>query len=126
MAALIPGACFVPLESRNHLTLAEEPAWQVLIGNVRHFLKTGMPLPTTPVPADSPQATPDVLTAREIEVLRLIAEGRSNQEIAQELVISFNTVTNHVKNILGKTGCANRTEAASYAYRRGIVSRNPS
>ena len=126
LAALIPGASFVPLESRNHLTLEDEPAWEVLIANVRHFLKTGKPLPTAPVPTYSPQAAPDSLTTRELEVLRLIAAGRSNQEIAQELVISFNTVTNHVKNILGKTGCANRTEAASYAYRRGIVSRNPS
>jgi pimeloyl-ACP methyl ester carboxylesterase/DNA-binding CsgD family transcriptional regulator len=126
LAALIPGASFVPLESRNHLTLEDEPAWEVLIANVRHFLKTGKPLPTAPVPTDSPQAAPDSLTARELEVLRLIAAGRSNQEIAQELVISFNTVTNHVKNILGKTGCANRTEAASYAYQRGIVARNPS
>lgn len=47
--------------------------------------------------------------------LRLIADGKSNQDIATELVINFNTVTNHVKNILGKTGCANRTEAAAYA-----------
>jgi pimeloyl-ACP methyl ester carboxylesterase/DNA-binding CsgD family transcriptional regulator len=126
LAALIPGARFVPLESRNHLTLEDEPAWQVLVDNVRHFLKMGTPLPAAPVPADSPLATPDALTAREVEVLRLIAAGRSNQEIAQALVISFNTVTNHVKNILGKTGSANRTEAASYAYRNGIVSRTSS
>jgi len=126
LASLIPGACFVPLESRNHLTLADEPAWEMLIGNVRHFLKTGKPLPTAPVATDSPKAMPDSLTAREVEVLRLVAAGRSNQEIAQELVISFNTVTNHVKNILGKTGCANRTEAASYAFRNGIVSGKPS
>jgi pimeloyl-ACP methyl ester carboxylesterase/DNA-binding CsgD family transcriptional regulator len=125
LAALIPGACFVPLESRNHLTLEEEPAWATLIGNVRHFLKTGNPLPAAPAPG-TPQSAPGSLTARELEVLRLIAAGRSNQEIAQELVISFNTVTNHVKNILGKTGSANRTEAASYAYRNGIVSRTSS
>jgi pimeloyl-ACP methyl ester carboxylesterase/DNA-binding CsgD family transcriptional regulator len=126
LASLIPDACFVPLDSRNHLTLEDEPAWGTLIGNVRHFLKTGKPLPQAPRPNETPQAAPGSLTAREVEVLRLIAEGRSNQEIAQELVISFNTVTNHVKNILGKTGCANRTEAATYAHRHGIVSRNPS
>ncbi len=66
-------------------------------------------------------APPDGLTPREVEVLRLIASGKSNQEIASELVISFNTVTNHVKNILGKTGCANRTEAAAYAIPRGLT-----
>ena len=54
-------------------------------------------------------------------MLWLIANGKSNLDIATELVISFNTVTNHVKNILGKTGCANRTEAAAYAIPRGIT-----
>jgi pimeloyl-ACP methyl ester carboxylesterase/DNA-binding CsgD family transcriptional regulator len=126
MAALIPEAYFVPLESRNHLTLEDEPAWQVLIGNVRHFLATGKPLPEAPNQSEMPGPPGSDLTPRELEVLRLIAAGRSNQEIAQELVISFNTVTNHVKNILGKTGSANRTEAASFAYRHGVVPRSGS
>ena len=56
-----------------------------------------------------------------MEVLRLVANGKSNQEIATELVISFNTVTNHVKNILGKTGCTNRTKAAAYAIHLGLA-----
>jgi DNA-binding CsgD family transcriptional regulator len=65
-------------------------------------------------------ATPDDdLTAREAEVLRLIAIGRSNADIAMALSISLNTVATHVRNILAKTGCANRTEAAAYAMRRG-------
>ena len=55
------------------------------------------------------------LTDREIQVLRLIAGGRSNNEIAQELIITSNTVANHVKNILFKTAAANRTEAAMLA-----------
>jgi NarL family two-component system response regulator LiaR len=63
----------------------------------------------------------DALTARELEVLRLIAEGRSNQDVADTLVISIHTVNNHVKSILGKTGAANRTEAAAYAHRHGLV-----
>ena len=66
------------------------------------------------------------LTPREAEVLKLIAAGKSNQEIAQELVISFNTVTNHVKNILGKTGSSNRTEAANFAFQHGLVTRSHS
>jgi pimeloyl-ACP methyl ester carboxylesterase len=127
LASLIPNACFVALESRNHLTLADEPAWHVLIGNVRHFLATGKPLPDDAAAKTEVAEMPaGQLTPRELEVLRLIAAGRSNQEIAQELVISFNTVTNHVKNILGKTGSNNRTEAASYAFRNGLVSRGPS
>ena len=60
------------------------------------------------------------LSAREIEVMRLLAAGRSNQQIADELVISLNTVRRHVSNIFDKTGVANRTEAAVYARDHGI------
>ncbi len=63
----------------------------------------------------------DELTAREAEVLRLIAIGRSNADIALALSISLNTVATHVRNILAKTGCANRTEAAAYAMRHGLA-----
>jgi ATP/maltotriose-dependent transcriptional regulator MalT len=72
------------------------------------------------LPAKTP-AYPDGLTQREVEVLRLIATGRSNPDIAAELVISLNTVTRHVSNIFSKTGAANRAEAATYAYRHGLV-----
>jgi DNA-binding NarL/FixJ family response regulator len=61
------------------------------------------------------------LSARELEVLRLFAAGRSNQQIAGELVITANTVANHVKNILSKTQTANRTEAAAYALSHGLA-----
>jgi len=64
---------------------------------------------------------PDGLSARELEVLRLIAEGITNQAIATELYISEKTVHNHVSSILAKTGCANRAEAASYAVRRHLA-----
>jgi class 3 adenylate cyclase len=64
---------------------------------------------------------PGGLTKRQVEVLRLIAGGRSNQEIADELVISINTVARHVSNIFNKTGVANRAEAATYASRHGLV-----
>jgi DNA-binding CsgD family transcriptional regulator/pimeloyl-ACP methyl ester carboxylesterase len=59
------------------------------------------------------------LSHREVEVLRLIAAGKSNQQIADALVISLSTVLHHVTNILTKTGCSNRTEAAIYARDRG-------
>jgi DNA-binding NarL/FixJ family response regulator len=62
-----------------------------------------------------------VLSVREAEVLRLIAAGRSNPQIASELVISLNTVQRHVSNILAKTGAANRTEAAVYARDKGLA-----
>jgi DNA-binding CsgD family transcriptional regulator/tetratricopeptide (TPR) repeat protein len=64
---------------------------------------------------------PDGLTQREVEVLCLIAQGKTDREIAEELVISFRTVGNHVSNILNKTNTANRTEAATYAARHGLV-----
>jgi DNA-binding NarL/FixJ family response regulator len=64
---------------------------------------------------------PAGLSAREAEVLRLLAGGRSNREIGKELHISEHTAANHVRAILRKTGCANRTEAASFAFRRGLV-----
>ncbi len=60
---------------------------------------------------------PDGLTAREVDVLRLLAIGRSNRDVSTVLSISLNTVATHVRNILTKTGCANRTEAAAYAMR---------
>ena len=57
-----------------------------------------------------------------MEVLRLIAAGRSNQAIAEELVISLSTVAHHVSNIFNKTGVSNRAGAATYAARHGLVS----
>ena len=66
-------------------------------------------------------AYPDGLTKREVEVLCLITLGRSNPQIAQELVISLNTVARHVSNILNKTGTANRAEAAAYCTRHGLA-----
>jgi NarL family two-component system response regulator LiaR len=55
-----------------------------------------------------------------VEVLRLVAAGKSNQQIADELMISLNTVIRHVSHIFAKTGAANRTEAAGYATRHGL------
>ena len=62
------------------------------------------------------------LTSREREVLRLIAAGRSNREIASVLYIAPKTASVHVSNILGKLGAASRTEAAAIAHREGLVS----
>lgn len=63
---------------------------------------------------------PDGLTQREVEVLQLLAIGRSNKDISMVLAISLSTVATHVRSILGKTGCANRTEAAAYANRHQL------
>ena len=71
-------------------------------------------------PVSSP-SLPDGLSVRELDVLRLIARGLSNREIGATLFISGHTAANHVRSILRKTACANRTEAAAYAYRRGLA-----
>jgi DNA-binding NarL/FixJ family response regulator len=66
--------------------------------------------------------SPEKLTARETEVLRLVACGKANKEIAAELVIGEKTVKTHVSNVLSKLGVASRTQAALYAVRVGLVS----
>jgi DNA-binding CsgD family transcriptional regulator len=63
----------------------------------------------------------DGLTARESQILALVARGHSNREIGRSLYISEHTVANHIRSILRKTGCANRTQAAAYAHSRGLL-----
>jgi NarL family two-component system response regulator LiaR len=74
-------------------------------------------------PSDLPP-TQDPLTEREVEVLKLVARGQTNREIAEALVISERTVGNHISNILSKLHLANRTQAALYALREGLASLN--
>lgn len=64
---------------------------------------------------------PTGLSEREAEVLRLLAAGKSNQQIADDLFISLNTVSHHLRNIFAKTGTSNRTEAASFAHQHGLT-----
>lgn len=64
---------------------------------------------------------PGNMSKREVEVLRLIARGRTNQEIGRELFISEKTVANHITSIFSKTGCGNRTEAAAYAVKHHLA-----
>lgn len=71
--------------------------------------------PSTLPPAENP------LTEREVEVLQLVAQGLSNQDVAARLIISERTVAGHVRNILGKLHLASRTQAALYAMRTGLT-----
>ncbi len=67
----------------------------------------------------------DPLTDREVQVLKLVAQGHTNRDIAERLVVSEGTVGTHISNILEKLHLANRTQAALYALRRGMVDLEP-
>ena len=72
-------------------------------------------------PAAQPDHDPDELTPRESDVLRLIAQGKSNREIARALYVSEATVKTHVNRIFAKTGSRDRTQAIRYAYTHGYA-----
>jgi DNA-binding CsgD family transcriptional regulator/pimeloyl-ACP methyl ester carboxylesterase len=112
LAAMIPGAQLRLLDSNGLNPEDGRPPSAVLA--IEEFLRG---LPEVPI---APSASYR-LSEREVQVLRMIAAGKSNQQIADALVISLSTVLHHVTNILTKTGCSNRTEAAVYARDRGIA-----
>ncbi len=100
----------------------EESAMSELAAARRTFRELGT------VPADDeaarllePAALPDGLTAREAEVLRLVASGKSNSQIAAELVLSDKTVARHLSNIFGKLDVSSRTAAAAYAFEHQLA-----
>ena len=68
------------------------------------------------------QLTPDPLTEREVDIIRLVAQGLSNRQIAEQLVIGEATVRTHVGNVLNKLHLANRVQATLYALREGLTS----
>jgi two-component system, NarL family, response regulator NreC len=70
---------------------------------------------------DENKATMTALTAREQEVLALLAEGKSNDEIADALIISRHTVARHRENLMGKLGLHSRSELVKYAIRKGLI-----
>jgi DNA-binding CsgD family transcriptional regulator/tetratricopeptide (TPR) repeat protein len=92
-------------------TLAERIGMPALLGRIRAL---GSSTPATRLP--------DGLSPREAQILELVARGLSNRQIGEALVISEHTAANHIRSILRKTRCANRTEAASYAHRHGLAS----
>jgi DNA-binding CsgD family transcriptional regulator len=83
------------------------------------LLRESLSEPAAPAPAE-PESYPAGLTLREVEVLRLLAAGRTNQEIAGALVLSVRTVERHIANIYAKTGVHSRVEAAAFAMDSGI------
>jgi pimeloyl-ACP methyl ester carboxylesterase/DNA-binding CsgD family transcriptional regulator len=107
LAALIPGARFVPLDSRNHLLIEDEPAWEQVEAELREFL------PASPSAGRDDVADDLIgdLTARERGVLELVAQGLDNHAIAARLGLSERTVRNNVSAIFDKLGVANRPQA---------------
>jgi len=110
---------------RTQLDQGEQVLGEQLLAEAARLAETvGMPTLLARTRALTPGSSPplpDGLSIRELDVLRLVARGLSNREIGGELFISEHTAANHVRSILRKTTCANRTEAAAYAYRRGLV-----
>ena len=99
IASLIPDARFVPLESNNHLLLESEPAWIRWRDEVRSFMP------------DAPPEEFAELTARERDLVELIAQGLDNAQIAARLGVSEKTVRNHITSIFSKLEVDNRAQA---------------
>jgi len=117
LAALIPGARFVPLETANHILLAHEPAFGQFFAELRAFL------PGDRAPAEAIAG----LTGREGEILERIARGLDNGEIAAQLGMSEKTVRNHITRIFDKLGVETRAQAIVRARDAGLgrQSRSP-
>jgi DNA-binding CsgD family transcriptional regulator len=113
LAALVPGARFVPLESKNHLPFREEPAWQALVVALRSFLDEDAGA-RSPSPAAA-------LTSRQLDVLRGVARGLTDKEIAGELSLSPRTVEMHVARALAALDCRSRAEAVRKATAIGLL-----
>ncbi len=126
LAAAIPGAQLVVLDGES-LFLPVEVADQALAAINAFIEETSAP--REPVAGTSRAVAgaapgppyPDGLSPREVEVLRLVAMGATNAEIAERLVISINTVMRHVSHIFDKTGATNRVEATRYAIEHALT-----
>ena len=113
LAAGIPGSQFVELDSKNHILLENEPAWDRFCDEVLEF----MGLKRATRGEDEAFA---LLSSREREVLGLIMEGLGNAQIADRLSISEKTVRNHVSNLFDKLGVWTRAQAIVFAIDRGF------
>jgi len=125
LAAQIPGAQFVELESKNHILLESEPAWERFCSEVLEFM--GVKSAAREHVRREDQAREEdsafaCLTSREREVLALLTEGLSNEQIAERLSISEKTVRNHVSNMFDKLGVWTRAQAIVFAHDRGFRS----
>lgn len=114
MAALIPGARFVPLESVNHVLLAQEPAWARFLAELRGFVPGSGALPS------GGHGSLADLTAREREIVELVAQGQGNAQIAAHLGLAEKTVRNHITRVFDKLGVDSRSQAIVLAREAGF------
>jgi pimeloyl-ACP methyl ester carboxylesterase/DNA-binding CsgD family transcriptional regulator len=120
LAARIPGAEFVALEGADHLPWHGDAA--AVARAVLEFAGVDRPEVEIAAPVDAPRAASDTdLSARELEILRLVAAGLSDAEIAERLVLSRHTVHRHVANIRTKMRLPSRAAAAAHAARAGLL-----
>jgi len=109
------------LRGRDHLNeacaLFEELG---MLASAQHVRRRLHALSHSPSPL-TPPVLPAHLTQREVEVLKLVTQGKSNRQIAQALCLTEKTVTNHLTHIFNKTGCENRAAAATFALRHGLA-----
>jgi pimeloyl-ACP methyl ester carboxylesterase/DNA-binding CsgD family transcriptional regulator len=120
LAAGIPGASFLTLDTDRHVLSNEHESqlWAAVLDFLKGDTQEGSR--SAPTAQSLQDGNPAGLSGRELQVLRLIAAGRTNHEISSELFISLSTAAHHVSNILAKTGVENRTQAAAYALGHGI------
>jgi two-component system, NarL family, response regulator DegU len=124
--AMLAGACGYQLKDASAADLVygvrAAAAGQAMISpRIAAHLVKRLRDTAPPKPVEAPEEQAADLTTREVEILRLVAEGKENSQIAGELYISPKTVKNHVANILGKLSIENRVQAAVFAIRTGIV-----
>lgn len=103
----------------KHYTVAGQTEGEAQKEPETHLQPAEVPPPRVPESMDRPMVEP--LSARELQVLHLIVDGLSNQQIADKLIISLATAKTHVRNILNKLAVDDRTQAAVHAMRRGLV-----
>jgi pimeloyl-ACP methyl ester carboxylesterase/DNA-binding CsgD family transcriptional regulator len=114
LATRIRGARFLPLEGQNHILLEHDPAWPVFLAELREFIGT---------PDVSRRENLEDLTQRETDVLALVADGLSNEEIGARLFVSTRTVERHLSNVYVKLRVSGKAARAAAAARFSAASR---
>jgi DNA-binding NarL/FixJ family response regulator len=108
-------------EARRALEVLSELKAERELARARGVLETALEAGSTAPPADGPPLAANPLTRREVEVLRLVADGLTNQDIAARLFLSDHTVHRHLANILNKLSVGSRTAAVARAVRGGLL-----